>query len=88
MIILSNCAACGKALGTPHDSPRCVGCRTLYCGDRCLRYDAHRGGHDDKCEEKASAGGAEQYHAEKKYEEAVAGAVEECADTAGQTCFI
>ena len=35
------------------------------------------------------AGGAEQYNANKKYAEAVAVAVEKCAeDTKGQTCYI
>ena len=87
-MILTHCAACAKPL--EHDaSSRCVGCQTRYCSDRCLRYHAHRGDHDDECEEIANGGGAEQYHADKKYEEAVADAVEECADdTAGQTCYI
>ena len=87
-MILNTCAACAKPI--EHDAPsRCVGCQTRYCSDRCLRYHAHRGGHDDECEEIANGGGAEQYHAEKKYEEAVAVAVEACAeDTKGQTCFI
>jgi len=87
-MILTTCAACAKPL--EHDaSSRCVGCQTRYCSERCLRYHAHRGGHDDECEEIANGGGAEQYHADKKYEEAVAEAVEECADdTEGQTCYI
>ena len=87
-MILTTCAACAKPL--EHDAPaRCVGCQTRYCSDRCLRYHAHRGGHDDDCEEIASGGGAEQYHADKKYKEAVAVAVEACADdTKGQTCYI
>ena len=87
-MILTTCAACAKPL--EHDaSSRCVACETRYCSDRCLRYHAHRGGHDDECEEIANGGGAEQYHADKKYEEAVADAVEECAeDTEGQTCYI
>ena len=85
-MILNTCAACAKPI--EHDAPsRCVGCQTRYCGDRCLRYHAHRGGHDDECEEIANGGGAEPYHANKKYDEAVADAVEECAgDTEGQTC--
>ncbi len=78
-MILTNCAACAAPLA--HDAPaRCVGCRTRYCSDRCLRYHSHRGGHDEICHEIASGGGAEQYHAEKKYQEAVADAVEECAE--------
>ena len=36
-----------------------------------------------------SGGGAEQYHADRKYKEAVAVAVKKCAaDTKGQTCYI
>ncbi len=87
-MILTTCAACAKPL--EHDAPaRCVGCRTRYCSDRCLRYHSHRGGHDEICHEIASGGGAEQYHAEKKYEEAVADAVAACAeDATGQTCYI
>ena len=84
---MTTCAACAKPI--EYARARCVACETRYCSDRCLRYHAHRGGHDDECEEIASGGGAEQYHAEKKYEEAVADAVEECVeDTEGQTCFI
>ena len=88
MMLLTTCAACAKPLG--QDAPaHCVNCRTRYCGDRCLRYHAHRGGHDENCDEIASGGGAEQHHANKKYEEAAAEAVEECAeDTVGQTCYI
>ena len=40
-------------------------------------------------DEARSAADAEQYHADKKYKEAVAVAVEACAeDTTGQTCYI
>ena len=87
-MILTTCAACAKPI--EYDaSARCVACQTRYCSDRCLRYHAHRGGHDDECEDIANGGGAEQYNADKKYEEAVADAVEQCAeDTAGQTCYI
>ena len=47
------------------------------------------GGHDQLCKLIKKAGGAEQYNANKKYAEAVAVAVEECAeDTKGQTCYI
>ena len=89
-MILTLCTACAAPLpDEPDDAVRCAACETRYCSDRCLRYHAHRGGHDDECEEIANGGGAEQHHANKKYEEAVADAVEECAeDTAGQTCFI
>jgi hypothetical protein len=41
------------------------------------------------CKKIHRGGNAEQYHADKKYKEAVAVAVEACADdTKGQTCFI
>jgi tetratricopeptide (TPR) repeat protein len=47
------------------------------------------GGHDNLCKKIKKAGGAEQYNANKKYAEAVAVAVEKCADdTKGQTCYI
>ena len=45
--------------------------------------------HKQICTEIHRGGNAEQYHADKKYKEAVAVAVEACAeDTKGQTCFI
>ena len=41
------------------------------------------------CKKIHRGGNAEQYHADKKYKEAVAEAVEACADdTKGQTCYI
>ena len=68
--MIFTCAACAKTL--EHDAPaHCVNCQTRYCSDRCLRYHAHRGGHDDDCEEMANGGGAEQHHANKKYEDAM-----------------
>ena len=39
----------------------------------------HRRGHEQICEEIHRGGNAEQYHADKKYKEAVAVAVEACA---------
>jgi hypothetical protein len=88
MFLLRNCAACAAPLAL--DAPtHCVRCNTRYCSDRCFRYHAHRGGHDENCEEIANGGGAEKYHADKKYKEAVAVAVAACAaDAAGQTCYI
>ena len=53
----------------------------------CIR-DRERGGHEALCRRIKRGGGAEQYHADKKYKEAVAVAVEACADdTKGQTCY-
>ena len=47
------------------------------------------GTHLEQCEQIERAGGAEQYHADKKCAEAVTVAVEACAeDTQGQTCYI
>jgi len=71
------------------DAVQCAECATRYCSERCERYDRRHGGHGKICGAVASGGGAEPYHAEKKYKEAVAEAVEECADdTEGQTCYI
>ena len=42
--------------------------------------DHIRRGHEQICEEIRRGGGAEEYHAEKKYKEAVAVAVAKCAD--------
>ena len=82
-MILTLCTACAAPL--PEDAVRCAACATGYCSDRCERYDRRRGGHGKLCGAIASGGGAEQYHADKKYEVAVAEAVEECADdTEGQ----
>ena len=39
-----------------------------------------RGGHKQICKKIHRGGNAEQYHADKKYKEAVAVAVEKCAD--------
>ena len=51
--------------------------------------DHWRRGHKQICKKIHRGGNAEQYHADKKYKEAVAVAVEACADdTKGQTCYI
>ena len=87
-MILTLCTACAAPL-PEDDAVQCAACATRYCSDRCERYDRRRGGHGKICGAIASGGGAEQYNADKKYAEAVAEAVEECADdTEGQTCFI
>ena len=87
-MILTNCAACAAPL--PHDhKKRCSRCKTRYCDEACQRQHWKTGGHDALCRRIKRAGGAEQYHADKKYKEAVAVAVEACAeDTTGQTCYI
>ena len=89
-MILTLCTACAAPLpDEPDDAVQCAECATRYCSERCERYDRRRGGHGKICGAIASGGGAEQYHADKKYAEAVAEAVEECEeDTEGQTCYI
>ena len=50
--------------------------------------DHWRRGHKQMCKKIHRGGNAEQYNADKKYKEAVAVAVEACADdTKGQTCL-
>ena len=84
-MILTNCAACAAPLA--HTAPRCVRCWTRYCDSTC-QHDHWRRGHKQICKQIHRGGNAEQYHADKKYKEAVAAAVEACADdTKGQTCF-
>ncbi|CAH0365888.1 unnamed protein product [Pelagomonas calceolata] len=86
-MILTLCTACAAPL--PDEPMQCAECATRYCSERCERYDRRRGGHGRICGAIASGGGAEQYHADKKYAEAVDVAVEECAEDAeGQTCYI
>ncbi|CAH0377182.1 unnamed protein product [Pelagomonas calceolata] len=85
-MILTTCAACAAPLA--HDAPRCVRCHTRYCNATC-QHDHWRRGHKQMCKKIHRGGNAEQYNADKKYKEAVAVAVEACADdTKGQTCFI
>ena len=72
-MILTKCAAC--AISIPHTAPRCGVCKTRYCGRDCQKL-AWKGGHKALCQQIKSGGGAEQYHAEEKYGEAVAEAVE------------
>ena len=43
------------------------------------QYDHWRRGHEDDCERISRGGGAEQYNADAKYDEAVAVAVDACA---------
>ena len=87
-MILTLCTACAAPL-PEDDAVQCASCSTRYCSDRCERYDRRRGGHGKLCGAIASGGGAEQYHADEKYEEAVLDACFECAeDTEDQTCYI
>ena len=85
-MVITNCAACAAPLA--HDAPRCVRCKTRYCNST-RQHDHWRRGHGNLCGRIHRGGNAEQYNADKKYKDAVAVAVEACAeDTKGQTCYI
>ena len=87
-MLLTQCAACATELGFS-SGKKCGRCSTRYCGPACQKKHWESGGHDKLCKKIKKAGGAEQYHADKKLQEAVAEAVEACAaDTKGQTCYI
>ena len=83
-MILTKCAYCAA----PNALTKCGHCKTRYCGRDCQKLH-WKGGHRAICQEIKRGGGAERYHANKKCTEAVALAVEKCAeDTKGQRCYI
>ena len=83
-MILTKCAYCAA----PNALTKCGHCKTRYCGRDCQKLH-WKGGHRAICQEIKRGGGAELYHANKKCTEAVALAVEKCAeDTKGQRCYI
>ena len=87
-MILTQCAVCATDLGLSLGK-KCGRCSTRYCGPECQKQHWEQGGHDKLCKLIKKAGGAEQYNANTKYTEAVAVAVQKCAeDTKGQTCYI
>ena len=92
MLLLTRCAGCAADLTNvvPRSAAKeCGRCETPYCGRACQEQHWKEGGHDTICKKIKRGGGAEQYHADTKYKEAVAVAVEECADdTKGQKCYI
>ena len=73
-MILTTCWVCAAPLDQ-NWLGKCVRCDTRYCSQACLRQHP-----DEECRSISRGGGAEQYHADKKYKEAVAVAVEACAD--------
>ena len=86
-MILTQCAACARPIS--HTAPRCARCHTRYCGPTCQKEHWEGGGHSVLCKKIKRRGGAEQYNADNKCKEAIAEAVEACAeDTKGQTCYI
>ncbi len=87
-MILTQCPVCAAEL-PPLSAKQCSRCKTRYCGPACQKQHWEAGGHDKLCRKIRKGGGAEQYHADTKYTEIVAVAVEACAeDTKGQTCYI
>jgi hypothetical protein len=87
-MILTRCAVCATELGLS-SGKKCGRCSTRYCGAACQVQHWKEGGHDQLCKKIKRSGGAEQYHANTKYTEAVAVAATACAeDTKGQTCYI
>ena len=87
-MILTQCPVCAAPL-PPTSAKQCSRCKTRYCGPACQKQHWEQGGHDKLCRKIRKGGGAEQYHANNKYAEAVAVAAEACAeDTKGQTCYI
>ncbi|CAH0373528.1 unnamed protein product [Pelagomonas calceolata] len=87
-MILTHCAVCAVELGLSLGK-KCGRCSTRYCGAECQKQHWEQGGHDKLCKLIKKSGGAEQYHANTKYSEAVTVAAEACAeDTKGQTCYI
>ena len=86
-MILTQCAVCATELGLTLGK-KCGRCSTRYCGPNA-RCSTGRGRPRQALQTNKKAGGAEQYNANTKYTEAVAVAVEACADdTKGQTCYI
>ena len=86
-MILTQCPACAAPL-PDLTAKQCSRCKTRYCGRTCQEYH-WKAGHDKVCRKIRKSGGAEQYHANKKYTEAVTVAAKACAeDTKGQTCYI
>ena len=78
-MILTQCAVCATELGLTLGK-KCGRCSTRYCGAACQVQHWKEGGHKDLCKEIKRGGGAEKYHADAKFKEAVAVAVEKCAD--------
>ena len=82
-MILTQCPVCAASLPA-RTAKQCSRCKTRYCGQACQEQHWKEGGHDTLCKKIKRGGGAEQYHADKKFTEAVTVAAEACAeDTKG-----
>ena len=78
-----------RRLRRPTGPQRCRRQLDVDHTDSTCQHDHWRRGHKQMCKKIHRGGNAEQYNADKKYKEAVAVAVEACADdTKGQTCYI
>ena len=87
-MILTQCPVCAASL-PDLTAKQCSRCKTRYCGPACQKKHWEEGGHANLCKKIKKGGGAEQYHADRKYAEAVGAATMACAeDTRGQTCYI
>ena len=87
-MILTQCPVCAAPL-PDLTAKQCSRCKTRYCGPACQKKHWEEGGHANLCKKIKKGGGAEQYHADKKYAETVTVAAEAYAeDTRGQTCYI
>ena len=80
-MILTTCWVCAAPLDQ-NWLGKCVRCDTRYCSQACLRQHP-----DEECRSITRGGGAAQYHADKKYKEAVAVAVEKCAEDTCRTIW-
>ena len=89
-MLLTTCACCAAPLPTyGAGAKKCSRCSTRYCGQACQQQHWKEGGHDKLCKKIKRGGGAEVYHADKKYKDAAADAVNVCKnETKGQTCYI
>ena len=89
-MVLINCACCAAPL--PHPAKQCSRCKTLYCSPACQKQHWEQGGHDKLCRKIRKGGGAEQYHADIKFKEAVEVAADAAEafkeDAKGQKCYI
>ena len=89
-MLLTTCACCAAPLPTyGAGAKKCSRCSTRYCGQACQQQHWKEGGHDKLCKKIKRGGGAEAYHADKKYKEAAAEAVSAWKnETKGQTCYM
>ena len=87
-MILTQCAVCATELGLTLGRNAAAAAHATV-GPNARSSTGKRAGTTRSANQIKKAGGAERYNANEKYAEAVAVAVEKCADdTKGQTCYI